>query len=503
MKKNIIFRIIKLCVLFAGFVCLFLGAQSVLRHKSYWLFDDTPETEMWKTFYDTEKDSIDVLFFGSSHVYNSFNPAVFYDETGLTAFDMASSNQDLFTAYYYLREALKYQSPEYVVIETFGMFQRPFMVFDYDKAQYYKTSFDEMKLSRDKIEGLLEWKKNINETGLVERFFPIFEYHSRWDDLTEVDFDDTDYMYNINGYCISYDESDFTYEGYNSFDERIEFPELVTDYFDKIYKLCEENGISVFIVTAPDSKYAPAKHAPVEELAENYGIPYIDYNSTDLIFSLNFNNEIYWKDMSHLNDFGSEKITRDYARYLVSEGYAEMKECNNSEWNEKILKWKQYAANERLCHIWDFDEYLDELLASDYQVFIAACDEPGAGLSDEQKHKLSDLTGEASFEDFWRNSFIASVGPGERASERSADSILVREGVLSNKTRYKIESAGFEAGLLQGDGPVASIKLNNHEYAINGRGLNFVIYDMVTGKVIDSICFDTYSQGAEATREDE
>lgn len=502
MQKKITTRIIKSCVLLAGFIFLFLLFQDILRHKCYWLFNDTPETEMWETFYETEKDSVDVLFFGSSHVYNSINPVVFYEETGLTGFDMASSNQDLFTAYYYLKEALKYQSPKYVVIETFGMFERPFVVPDYDKALYYKITLDEMRLSWDKIEALLEWKKNINETRLIERFFPMFEYHSRWDELSEVDFDDTDYMYNLNGYCISYNTGDFEYKGYDVPDDRVKFPELVTDYFDKIYKLCEENGIKVFMLTVPDSKYESGRHISTEELAGNYGISYIDYNSTDLVLSLNLNNEMYWKDLSHLNDYGSEKLTRDYARFLVEEGCIDMVECDKPEWNEKILKWRQYAANERLCRIWDFDEYLDTLLVSDYQVFIAACDEPAAGLSDEQKLKLTELTGEVSFENFWRNSFVASSGPIEKVSQKSADSVLMLQGVMPDKTKYSIESAGYDAGAAVNKEPWASVRIDNHEYAINERGLNFVVYDMVTGKVADSICFDTYSQGAEATRND-
>jgi hypothetical protein len=38
----------------------------------------------------------------------------------------------------------------------------------------------------------------------------------------------------------------------------------------------------------------------------------------------------------------------------------------------------------------------------------------------------------------------------------------------------------------------SSIKIDNIEYGVNKRGLNFVIWDKKDEKVVDSVCFDTW-----------
>ena len=45
-------------------------------------------------------------------------------------------------------------------------------------------------------------------------------------------------------------------------------------------------------------------------------------------------------------------------------------------------------------------------------------------------------------------------------------------GNLSNGTEYEIESVGYDTGE-----SVASIKIAGEEYAMNLRGMNFVVYD--------------------------
>jgi len=83
-NKVIIKRMIKILCLLMAFVGIFVVATKVLQEKWYFsLHINSPETENWQAFYDEPKDSLDVIFLGSSHVYNGINPVVFYEETGL------------------------------------------------------------------------------------------------------------------------------------------------------------------------------------------------------------------------------------------------------------------------------------------------------------------------------------------------------------------------------------------------------------------------------------
>ena len=76
----------------------------------------------WEQYLAEPRDSIDVLFLGSSYAYCDWNPAVMYTESGLTGYVMGGSEQPPALTYWYLKEALKTQSPSVVVLEANSLF---------------------------------------------------------------------------------------------------------------------------------------------------------------------------------------------------------------------------------------------------------------------------------------------------------------------------------------------------------------------------------------------
>lgn len=131
----------------------------------------------WGHYLAEEPDSIDVLFVGSSLTYCNVIPALFWEKTGLTAYDVTGPALTVPGEYYFLREALKTQSPSVVFIEiTAALYQR------------YTGHTDTML-------GYIPWGENrllavLNEAepekigGLL---FPMLTYHSRWSELEEDD----------------------------------------------------------------------------------------------------------------------------------------------------------------------------------------------------------------------------------------------------------------------------------------------------------------------------
>lgn len=72
----------KLFIKFISFVlvtCLCVGVVNEWLKPKYYYNDVWPSTNTFKDFYNLEKNSVDVLFFGSSHVVSSLNPQVIYD----------------------------------------------------------------------------------------------------------------------------------------------------------------------------------------------------------------------------------------------------------------------------------------------------------------------------------------------------------------------------------------------------------------------------------------
>ncbi|HPZ60348.1 MAG TPA: hypothetical protein PK645_07420, partial [Bacillota bacterium] len=133
-----------------GFVLIFLlilsGASDLLMHKQ--IEGRWNMTAKVVGFYNEEPDSFDVMFFGSSHMYCSVDPAVFYEETGLKSYVFATQQQPLWITYHYMIEALKTQRPELLVVETHMAVQEE----DYMDEATNHTAIDPIPMSKNKLD---------------------------------------------------------------------------------------------------------------------------------------------------------------------------------------------------------------------------------------------------------------------------------------------------------------------------------------------------------------
>ena len=58
-----------------------------------------PATDIMRGFYAEPKDSLDVVFLGSSHVFCAINPLAIYDETYLKSYSLGSGQQRNWISY--------------------------------------------------------------------------------------------------------------------------------------------------------------------------------------------------------------------------------------------------------------------------------------------------------------------------------------------------------------------------------------------------------------------
>ena len=153
-------------------VTLVLGAMSSLCSPKRHNYGSD-----WGEFLQEEENTIDVLFIGSSLTYCNIIPAVFWEETGLTAWDVTGPELTVPGAYHYLRQALKTQSPQAVFIEISAVL--------YPRhTGFTKTVIGQMPWGQDRIEMIISEAEPENRLGLI---FPLFFYHSRWSELSRDD----------------------------------------------------------------------------------------------------------------------------------------------------------------------------------------------------------------------------------------------------------------------------------------------------------------------------
>jgi len=130
----------------------------------------------WSGYLQQPRDTLDVVVFGNSHVFDGIDTTVFWKHDGITGYNMAGPTQPLKITQYYVAEALRTQRPKVVAIEA--------SLLPYDETNYVKA-FQEINV------GYMPWGANklraaFLDTPAADRvgvLVDLWTYHSRWNEL--------------------------------------------------------------------------------------------------------------------------------------------------------------------------------------------------------------------------------------------------------------------------------------------------------------------------------
>lgn len=150
----------------------------------------------------------------------------------------------------------------------------------------------------------------------------------------------------------------------------------------------------------------------------------------------------------------------------------------------------------------DFKQYLKLLkgFAQRYCVMIVANNTPyGPNFTKEMGALLMSIGLGVNLYGKYRCAYAALIDAGKLIFEQIQLNTqeIVKTKIDLDENEIELLSIGFDATGLK---PIGSIKINGEEYSPNNRGLNFVVYDKVTGNIIDSVNFDTFSNEITGSR---
>ena len=313
--KNIKRIIGTLCFLLL-FYAAFTGTSNLLMHKQ--VEGQWNMTAKVAGFYNEKPNSFDVMFFGSSHMYCSIDPAVIKEETGLSSYVFATQQQPLWITYHYIIEALKTQSPKIICVEVhMASISDLYM----DDATNH-SAIDPIPLSKNKIDMI-----NAAAPKGKRRFyyFDIMAYHDRWKELEKLD------------YVRKYEKGTDPDKGYVRLTTaaiNVERPDLSDargrarisaknrEYVNKIIDLTKEKGIRLILVKAPSNATVRQEvcYNGVAAIAAERGVEYIDYNNYDLYRGLMLNRKTDFYDGYHLNESGMRKFDKEFCRRFLMSG---------------------------------------------------------------------------------------------------------------------------------------------------------------------------------------
>ncbi|MBP5269569.1 MAG: SGNH/GDSL hydrolase family protein [Clostridia bacterium] len=282
----------------------------------------------------------DVLFFGDCEFYQAINPAAIWDESGITSYVRGSSQQLIWHSYYMMLESFEYETPAAVVFNAVEM-----KIGQVRKEEYTRLTLDGMRLSKYKLKAA---KLSLTEgETLASYVFPILRYHGRWNQLTA---DDFKYWFtrdkiSFNGYLMHTGTVPRTSKQAPAMVFDYSFPEVCYEYLDLMREACAERGVEFIIAKMPTNiwqyPWYPEWEEQMERYAAEHSLLYINLTSEEdaRVCSPGWSNpapgEPGHLDFTaceeagldpatdsfdggfHVNDTGSEKISRYFARVLA------------------------------------------------------------------------------------------------------------------------------------------------------------------------------------------
>lgn len=288
-----------------------LGANALLKPKND---DGIYDMEL---FYELPEDSVDVLFLGSSHAYCGFNTGVLWREHGIPSFVLAGSQQPMWNSYHCLLEALKTQKPKLVVLEGYMTYiDTPYR----DDSMVIRNTFG-MKMSKNRIEAIKASAPKENWLGF---FLAYTQYHTRYNDLKMEDvlpYQGKSWYKDWKGTTLKDNVQEFGIPDILNVTQCDPLQERTEEYYRKIMELCREANIPLLVAVAPyvTTPEKQARFNRAAEIAEEYGVPFVDYNRKYKEFGMDFAKDM--ADEGHLNAAGGAKFTAALAEYIL-ENYA-------------------------------------------------------------------------------------------------------------------------------------------------------------------------------------
>jgi len=439
-----------------------------------------------------KEDSIDVLFMGSSNCMTAFSPQEIYNKYGIRSYNLGSDQQSLIITYYWLKEALRYQKPKVVVLDVLMCFQHDSADQPLNcKETYLRKAIDYMRLSPVKMEAIAAICDNDESQNLSSFYFLNMRYHSRWTALNEGDFTLDEWNdYNMKGYFLyknycnnrKYKPFDINDHEKDDFEEPEEMLSLMQEYLDKIVALCEENGITFFLVKTPRDNWDVQRYNVILDYANEHKLDYYDFNEKKLYEDIGYDFAVDNNDTSHVNHWGSQKIS-DKVSELLIEKYGVQK-VNDKQWEESNEYYGYMEQNAELVHITEIYEYLQAINKERYSIFMAVKEDCGTYLNEEINGLFQQLGLNVDLADYPQSGYYAIIDNGKVVEEVGEELLIANGSIKNGRYTYSIISAGLDCG------NDCSIKINGSEHAKRRTGLNIVVYDNEVSKVIDSVYFN-------------
>ncbi len=501
MKKKL-FRIAGALVFI--FLLIFFIITANIFMTPYWRYsndpDDAGESSRYENFYEMPDNTLDYLVIGPSNSYHSLEPMQVYAYSGITGFDLGGPSQPMYCSYYWLKEALKNQSPKIVFVDA-GSFVR-----ENPSNERILKSILPMKPSLNKLQAIRDCC-SYDDDLLYTALFPLYQFHSRWEELSKKD------IVRKNGEPYLSKGATIRFVSMNEIDaEEVNLREekhvvvsedgsasAVLDemplnensayWLGKIKELCDENGIELVPIKFPTKNWNSRWSAEVQGFLDEMGLELIDLTGEKNPTGINWSKDSF-DNGKHLNYYGMVKTSRYFADYLKENwSFTSHKgESAYSIWDKDLETYRSWETKEITELLQSDREKIDRFneIASDkadYLILMSVKKDVSTYWPKSLDGAIEQLGIKTDMSSIRQQSFIAVSDAGKPAMEISDPDILNYDFKWTdeNGSEHMIHIKSGGAG---GD---SDIEVDDSSYGLGNNGLNAVVIDKNDGSFVAAI----------------
>lgn len=467
------------------FLCavLLIYATNLFQTK---FTNDNCQTYMADELYLLEKNSVEVVFCGSSQVVFGVSGMELYEKYGISAYSTGSPNQSILCSLGWLREIDKTQEIKVCVLDVSSLTE-------ISDESSYRQSIDQMHLSFNKLDLVRQHCAETIESGfepadsMLSYLIPFLKYHSRWESLMRKDF-----CYTVEDSTLfrgNYPADDtYSFSGYVNLMDKEDGKKSSATVYERqktgllqMKQYCEEHDIALVLIKTPKSDWTESKQELAQGLAEELGLPYLDYATEAGCQELGLDFYTDFKDPEHLNLRGADKLSDAVGAYL--EQHYDLTDFRQSAPMEDAVLQKYHEIRQKTYFKTEGDvvSFLtqmeeDYLSTGEYDLVLELSDDAICDAwTDEMQAALEQCGLETDISQLKGKTYVASIVGGKGKEKSSTARELTLNGKLSNGSRLRATSTRQKDKLTRPE-----IQTDGRTTEFAAFGLNLVLYNSTT-----------------------
>ena len=294
-------------------------------------------------YYRIPKNSIDLLFVGSSHSYCAFNSRLFDHYLKCNSLNLGTSSQPLSVTYSAILEILKRQNPKIIIIEVYPIVRKPSVVALRSHLDTMRFSVNKFTLIKNSLP-IIEWGNHFTNT---------IYYHSRWKEFNNLRKEDKSYENwggrienkGFLGYAWDFMKTSLTYTIYeneynNTFSSSFVISKKSLKLLENLFKICQKRGIKIILTSSPViGDYDTLNilyNLPLKNLMLKYNVDSVDFNNRNKKYE-----KLCFLDNNHVSLAGADEVSFEMAQFL-KENYPILLNTENYKKYNKLDKSPEY-----------------------------------------------------------------------------------------------------------------------------------------------------------------